>query len=1221
MAKNYDGFVFEEMMRAIGGQESNNNYKAQNKRTKAFGKYQIMPANWKAWTKEFGMEGAKQTPENQEIIARSKLKQYFKKYGLQGAIQAWYAGEGSFKYSDYALNRKQGKGDEPSINEYVASVLKKMHVSNYDNELTPIIQDWDSLKYYTYGFNEGEEKEEEKSTSEIFFDSMWNTVCDSPFGTYVRDAYTRFAYDGIDDPLTQEDNEAINTLLVDAPEYAKHLTTSGYTKAEAMALANRKAELIQEQKEMEQYNDDIINAVSMGKFVGDFVADPTIVIPVVGQLGRAYKIGKLMYNLGGVLPRNHTLIANTIRNMAEAEVGMGLQNYLDDEYKGNEKNAGDYLNDAGVTACGVLALNGLARGAPLALKSSYGQSVRNRITNVMNMALRNAGGLPTNPSVSSLNLWGGILRSLDQGAFAKLYNSPNQAVRALGTMLYKDARQRDVDFQGAYKGIKTEEVRKGIQDELEHTFEDYYTHRYAWMQAHRPRIGQFSYEDAYEFDRLVLQRYNQRFANHYQGVDLGADAEVERAVEVLHRTRQRQIEIAKRYGLADEQWQPIDLEHNRLVDPHRQHEWIQRVGGVARAEQLAYRYILRRAQASRDITRAKIERRQRLHNIRQGLPPNQNVGISDADLDTYIEQEAQRTAQAWVRGDFDMRRAQNIDNVEVGSFNPFRVRLAMDTSVREVVDDTTGETFCFDTDLRDFNLVENLERNFKRFSGETAFNYHVGGQAGYETMMQNIRDEYAQLVLSRQMTRRQADEEMAFIENTIREIRGMRGDDEGLTRWNGAVHILKDLTYTLRGVNMMWNQIGEVGGAIAYGGAGQLFRMFPCVGRYFERLKHKDTAQGLQEVANHLMAVEAHDNMFRKTYRKEYIHQVFDGSSRIDRHVQRFSDAVNKASKWTNRLNRIRKMSHSMLYGLHVETISQCIRRAQGDTTRLNDYIFSRKNLDAMGIDAQAEADLLDAIRRYVGRDAQGNPTGHIDIDRWKSEDLDSYHNFYTLVQRHCEKGIQTSYSIGGRNILKDSHPLFQLAFQFKDFNLRAVNGQTLRFVTHGDMEDYQAVALSVLTGALSYGSRMYFRYLLLKQMGFTTEAEEWYEKHCNPQELALNGVLRSSMLTGVASFLNDIKEITTGEGFTSNRTTVKRYTRTSHEDYDVGGWIGSAISQAPAYDVMRDILRGGHSTFNILTDEGEKKDWENLRDATPFMLFEPFLIGTDALIQRNLKY
>jgi N12 class adenine-specific DNA methylase len=117
----------EAFINAIAGQESGGDYNAVNGRTGAAGKYQIMPENWPAWAEEAGLgRDAEMTPENQEIVARFKLGQYYDKYGARNAAIAWYGGEGAINYSEEAKNRKQGNGDEPSINEYADSVMRRM---------------------------------------------------------------------------------------------------------------------------------------------------------------------------------------------------------------------------------------------------------------------------------------------------------------------------------------------------------------------------------------------------------------------------------------------------------------------------------------------------------------------------------------------------------------------------------------------------------------------------------------------------------------------------------------------------------------------------------------------------------------------------------------------------------------------------------------------------------------------------------------------------------------------------------------------------------------------------------------------------------------------------------------------------------------------------------------------------------------------------------------
>ena len=68
----------DRFMTAVARVESGGNHRAVNKVSGAFGRYQIMPSNWRGWAKRYlGNANAKPTPANQEKVARAKMRSLY----------------------------------------------------------------------------------------------------------------------------------------------------------------------------------------------------------------------------------------------------------------------------------------------------------------------------------------------------------------------------------------------------------------------------------------------------------------------------------------------------------------------------------------------------------------------------------------------------------------------------------------------------------------------------------------------------------------------------------------------------------------------------------------------------------------------------------------------------------------------------------------------------------------------------------------------------------------------------------------------------------------------------------------------------------------------------------------------------------------------------------------------------------------------------------------
>lgn len=116
------------ILRALGAQESGNNYGAVNADSGAMGRWQVMPSNIQGpggWDQEalgrnISTEQFMNNPRLQNQIVRHKFRNYLDQYGLRGALSTWYSGDPN------AWNSKDPQGNYPSIHDYVVEVLRRL---------------------------------------------------------------------------------------------------------------------------------------------------------------------------------------------------------------------------------------------------------------------------------------------------------------------------------------------------------------------------------------------------------------------------------------------------------------------------------------------------------------------------------------------------------------------------------------------------------------------------------------------------------------------------------------------------------------------------------------------------------------------------------------------------------------------------------------------------------------------------------------------------------------------------------------------------------------------------------------------------------------------------------------------------------------------------------------------------------------------------------------
>lgn len=121
-ARDINAFMAAVRALESGGGDPRGNYSAENRRTGAYGAYQIMPQYWAGWAREAGVAGASiRDPKMQDIVARHRMMKLYARYGRFDYVAgAWFAGEGG-------LNRFLREGRDASdgnmrVSEYMEQI-------------------------------------------------------------------------------------------------------------------------------------------------------------------------------------------------------------------------------------------------------------------------------------------------------------------------------------------------------------------------------------------------------------------------------------------------------------------------------------------------------------------------------------------------------------------------------------------------------------------------------------------------------------------------------------------------------------------------------------------------------------------------------------------------------------------------------------------------------------------------------------------------------------------------------------------------------------------------------------------------------------------------------------------------------------------------------------------------------------------------------------------
>lgn len=619
--------------------------------------------------------------------------------------------------------------------------------------------------------------------------------------------------------------------------------------------------------------------------------------------------------------------------------------------------------------------------------------------------------------------------------------------------------------------------------------------------------------------------------------------------------------------------------------------------------------------AQQDFDIARLQYNSKPHGPKD-VPPVK-TDVTDEAVDAWIEENA----KDWAFGikDRHMSDMEFMDG-DVSTFRDnmasFNHRFPMDTSTE--MDIGNGVTFCFDRDMRDFDIDKIMPQMINRMSGDVAL-HATFGEGGTKDFLDTCTQELekSKHILGKGGAERQKD----ALRRSIQMIRGV-GDynTADMKNWNLLSNMIRKHSYANVGGNMTFAQTGEIGSMVAYSGFHSLLSGIPVFGKTLARgwrhMSNGELASIAEAAEKHLkgesIATKAwhmSSSMTNRAFSQTMAHND-DGSRTL------LSTVADSAYKWTHReslltstVNQMTKLTDAMEQESRISAITDLIDWANGKTFSAFRNPVSAKKLKAAGVSDTVS--MKRDIKKYLDVPQDQVATS---MDKWMQESPDTYTLWRQLVRNQSLRSIQQQ-TIGNTGYLKDANWFTKLFFQFKDFTFRTINGQMMRALQSHEVDDGMALMFSMGTNAMTY-------YGLTVARGYamypndTAKRDAFFDRNLTPQRLALAGLTRASFMS-ILSVGTDVAEMTTGfQGF---RTTVDNTYKKPYSDMSVGGKAGKFFGQAPAAGVIDKTTYGTIGAYNLATHQGDTRDFDNLMRSLPLGSWWA-MVGVSSLIKDNLN-
>lgn len=794
--------------------------------------------------------------------------------------------------------------------------------------------------------------------------------------------------------------------------------------------------------------------------------------------------------------------------------------------------------------------------------------------------------------------------------FGIMANSHSPTLQKIGKALTDDARMRGT----GQKFTSASDIKQFLMDRWMGAYQDIIKERSKYI---RQEFGLFNFIHRNNYinqvNRYIIDCHNAMARGDTLEVSK-YPAEIQKMAhmfmnlreDILTQCRKNSDALGGRKdmgSLIEKDWSPISSEFYRVIDNSLYYPWASKnFNNIDNC----YEFLKNYAKTFMDTNSEKEfflkQKRKEFDEAvkewkRKGSPEDSKPewkDPTDEELEAFFNKEAEN----WAYGLTD-RDASSLNFNKGNAVQNFKHRVAIDTSGSMMM--PNGLKFSFDKDLRNYDIDTYVPQIFNRISGEAGLHAVFGDETQLTALINKAKVELAHLSPVHGNSR-----ELEALELTLNMIRGKGTYNLYNQRWaDGISSMIRSYSYAVNGGNFTFAQLGEYGGAIAYGGAKVLLDAIPKFGSIIkEQRLGRDGKHIVDTVTRKLWAddINAHawemtnsteSHLFRETMDK--VSENSPEPTMLSKALDAANRKAKQASLWTSTINMMPKLTDHMIRTVRAAGIEDSMRWAMGKEFSWRNP-FSAKKFSAVGVNSEKG---INAIRQDIKKylvDGKG------DWQKWWDENPDTFFQWKRMMDNYARRGI-TQNTIGNTNPFKEKH---RLLFQFKDFALKAVNNQFMRALQQHEADDALAALFSMATNSATY-----YALTLARSYAYYGDDEEkrqaYMEKQGSLGRVLLAGFTRMSLTAPVSFAMDGIEMLSGYSGFRTSVDNTKKDFESNREDpwsppkgmtqRDFQANAGRIASQFPAVNTVGRVVLGVHSLGRMVANGFTENSTTSQRD------------------------